>query len=46
MKSIKELEDELRQKMEEVYKLRREIDKRKGNEPPPVDFDYEKYVTD
>lgn len=43
--NIHELERELRKKMDEVYRLRMEIDRRKGDVPKAIDFDYEKYVT-
>ena len=45
MKSIEELEEELRQKVDECYKLRREIDKRKGETVKPVEVNFEDYVT-
>lgn len=46
-KTTKELEIELRKKMYEVYRLRMEIDRRKGDVPQgKVDVDFEKYVKD
>lgn len=44
-KTLLELEALLKAKMDDVYLLRREIDRRKGNGPGSVEYDFEKYVT-
>lgn len=44
-KSLRELEQMLKSKMDDVYLLRREIDRRKGDVPPSKEVDFEKYVT-
>lgn len=44
-KSLPELERLLRSKMDEVYMLRREIDRRRGDVPAGREVDFEKYVT-
>lgn len=44
--SVPELEQLLDRKMAEVYRLRQEIDRRKGDVPVGVDVDFEKYVTE
>lgn len=44
-KSIGELEQMLRKEMDYIYRLRLEIDRRKGNVPPGVDVDYSMYLT-
>lgn len=44
-KSIEELEKLLKIKMYEIYRLRMELSRRKGDVPEPVNVDYEKYVT-
>ena len=43
--SIRELEKLLQAKMDEVYRIRMEISKKRGDVPGSVDVDYEKYVT-
>ena len=43
-KSTQELEKELQIKMNEIYRLRKELSRRKGDMPGSVDVDYEQYV--
>ena len=43
--SVQELENLLHKKMDEVYRIRMEISRKKGDVPKAVDVDYEKYVT-
>lgn len=46
-KSTAELEKMLARKMNEVYELRMEISRRKGDVPQPTDnVNFEKYLTD
>lgn len=44
-KSTQELEKLLQLKMDEVYRLRKELSRRKGDVPGEAEVDYEKYVT-
>ena len=43
--SIRELEKLLQAKMDEVYRIRMEISKKRGDVPGSEDVDSEKYVT-
>lgn len=43
--SVQELENLLHKKMDEVYRIRMEISRKKGDVPAAVDVDYEKYIT-
>ena len=40
-----ELERIWTEKRDELLKIRKELDRRKGAEPPPVSVDFESYVT-
>ena len=43
--NIEELEKVLQKKMDEIYELRQIISRKKGDVPPSVEVDYEKYIT-
>lgn len=44
-KSLRELQDLLKSKMDEVFFIRKEISRRTGDVPGSVDVDFEKYIT-
>lgn len=43
--SLKQLKDFWRQKRDELLTIKKEIDRREGNEIPPASVDFESYIT-